>query len=111
VLTRRFAVCGLFVLVSVASTGCCGRLRNCVYRFRHCHGCCTPSFDAPVYDVPVAAGPAPGCATCFAPPAAAHAIPVSATTPVFSAPLPTQLGPPTVTQTTEPPMAKPGAGK
>jgi hypothetical protein len=67
-----------------------------------------------VYGGPVAAGPGPGCATCFAGPDAAH-VPVSATAPVFSAPLPapasTPLGPPTVHQTTEPPMATKPLGK
>jgi hypothetical protein len=104
VFTRRFVLLGLFVLASVASTGCCGRLRNCVYRWRHgCGGCCVPSFDAPVYGGPAVGDP--GCATCYNGPGAA--VPVSG--PVFSAPYPAPSGiqPPTVQQTTEPPMAKP----
>ena len=129
--TRRFVLCGLLVLLTVGSTGCCGRLRNAVYRWRHCQGWCAPSFEAPgccdapayggpAYGGPAYAAPGPGCATCFAAPEPVHAIPVSAPasvqapipvgTPVFGAPLPapTPYGPPTVTQTPEPPMAKPG---
>lgn len=122
-LNRRTILCGLFVLVSVTSTGCCGRLRNAVHRWRHCQACCFPSFDAPapvfdapVYGGPIVAGPDPSCATCFTPPVAAApvgAIPVSAPAPVFGAPLPapTPLGPPSVYQTTEPPMNGAGSGK
>jgi hypothetical protein len=101
-------LCGLVVLATVASTGCCGRLRACVFKWKHCHGCCVPSFDAPAYG-----GPAPGCATCYAAPADAG-VPIVPTggAPVFGTPLhaPTPLGPPTVTQTSEPPMSPPKAG-
>lgn len=124
-LTRRVLLCGLFAWTAFASTGCCGALRNCVYRWRMNHGCCapgfagpcdggycTPSFTAPVSAGPVYGGaPAPGCATCYSPPVSpevvAHGAPVAG--PVYGAPLhaPAPMNPPGVFQTNEPPMPMP----
>lgn len=76
-MTRRLLIASLFVGFALSSTGCCGVLRNCVYRFRMNHGCCPPVGCAPYGDAgpgfspsysigAPAMAPAPGCAGCGA---------------------------------------------
>ena len=42
-MTRRLLIASLFVGFALSSTGCCGVIRNFVYRVRHNHGC-SPAF-------------------------------------------------------------------
>lgn len=74
-MTRRFLFAAAFAAVALSSTGCCGVVRNFVYRIRHCNGC-YPAFGGYHADAPIASPgysgaafhPAPiadaGCATC-----------------------------------------------
>jgi len=64
---RRIIVLSLLAALSAFSTGCCGRIRQCIANRWHCHhpcglgggfyggGCCTPAYK---YAAPA------GCATC-----------------------------------------------
>lgn len=75
---RRITLAAVFAAVALSSTGCCGTIRNFVYRIRHCGGCypayagCGSCGDCstavPSYAMPIAdAGPymgAPGCSSC-----------------------------------------------
>ncbi|HEY3789184.1 MAG TPA: hypothetical protein VGL71_10030 [Urbifossiella sp.] len=63
---RRLIMLSVLVALSAFSTGCCGRIRQCIANRWHAHhpyagGCCTPAFKvaAPV-----------GCSTCGPGPAA-----------------------------------------
>jgi hypothetical protein len=73
-MTRRILFAATFAAVALSATGCCGVVRNFVYRIRHCNGCypafggyAEPAVVAPSYAGPVMhPGPIgdPGCATC-----------------------------------------------
>lgn len=74
-MTRRLLIASLFVGFALSSTGCCGVIRNFVYRVRHNHGC-YPAYGAPCgdagpgyspsYSIGAPAMPEPGCAGCGA---------------------------------------------
>lgn len=113
--TRRIVLTGLFALAAYGSTGCCCHpVRNAVYRFRQNHGCCTPSFGGGPAVGPAFAGPGPGCACGYspdlghpiAPPVGPAVGPPTTPLPVYTAPYPAPatMGPPSVFQSTEPPM-------
>ena len=64
---KRLIMLSLLAALSALSTGCCGRIRQCIANRWHAHhpyagaACCTPAFKVPAqYGV---AGPV-GCATC-----------------------------------------------
>lgn len=111
---RRITLAALFAAVALSSTGCCGTIRNFVYRIRHCHGCypayagcgdCGPVVS-PSYAMPIAdAGPvlaAPGCTSCGGGvPYAAAGVPM---VPGYAA-----AGVPVVPSQTTPPNAVAGA--
>ena len=80
---RRALLLSLFAVAVLGTTGCCGRVRNFVYRVRHCPNCAVgfdgPSgYAAPVgyaapagfaapagdYAPPISAGPVSGCSSC-----------------------------------------------
>jgi hypothetical protein len=118
VLSRRVLVNALLVAAVVVSTGCCGRIRNCVYRMRHCPSCAV-GFDGPVQAAPVAASPVGGCSTCYSGGGAPMDIPVHATPvgyppvvsgPVFTGPIP-GIPAPTVTPQSPVPAPMPGEKK
>jgi hypothetical protein len=83
-MTRRFLFASLFLGIALASTGCCGALRNCIHRFRANHGC-YPAIGAPCCDAGPAFSPSysigapgvadPGCAGCGAANLPAGAVP------------------------------------
>ena len=85
-MTRRTALLLLFALATIPGSGCY-HLRNCIARFRACHGCC-PTFANPC---DVGCAPAPGCATCYSGPPAAPAGPYPAA--MFGMPQPLPAAP------------------
>lgn len=62
--TKRLLMLGLLAALSALSTGCCGRIRQCIanrWQANHMYGggaCCTPAFKVP------AQHGALGCSTC-----------------------------------------------
>lgn len=101
---RRIIVLSLLAVLSAFSTGCCGRIRQCIANRWHAHhpygfcggyyggagGCCTPAYKY--------GSPAAGCSTC-APDAGAPIIYPS-----------TPLGNPTVVPSISNPMPLIGSG-
>lgn len=66
---RRIIVLGLLAVLSALSTGCCGRIRQCIAnRWNYFHGgggvCCTPAFKVPSTAPVFHGAAAPGCASC-----------------------------------------------
>jgi len=105
---RRIFMLSLLAALSALSTGCCGRIRQCIanhWRANHpyglCGGCCTPAYKMAAYPGP---GPA-GCSTCGDPALGAvvyqppYAVPAGV--PTIGNPIP--LHGPTVVPSTMPP--------
>lgn len=108
---RRLIMLGVLAVLSALSTGCCGRIRQCIAnRWHYYHGggaccapaaCCSPSFKVPA---PVGYAPAPGCSSCagpvagpvsFAPPPVEYigTVPGAGPVPVLTQPRPIPSGP------------------
>ena len=70
---RRLIMLCLLAALSALSTGCCGRIRQCIanrWHANHQYGgyggaaCCTPAFKVPSYPGAVGYSGAAGCSSC-----------------------------------------------